>query len=164
MNAGRLATSASARNLLRVKIEEITYAIEIGSVRELINPLPVIDLPHDDSSVIGVSDYRNHVLTVIDLRRLFGLPPIEREQTKWVVLRAPGSRLVAVVVDAVVDVIACDAGARIPVPELDMRQAERGIDWAVKHEGELVFVLAAERIAEAAHRVSVADIDSARSQ
>src|SRR5687767_5938994 len=92
------------KNLVGFLVGDVRYAVDILRVREIINPLPVVPLPHAPPVVVGVADHRGQVVPVIDLRRRFGLPLIEiTRRTKWIIVRA-GERASGLVVDAVTDV------------------------------------------------------------
>ena len=47
---------------------DVRYAVEIHRVREIVNPLPIVTLPHAPAEVVGVADHRGDVLPVVDLR------------------------------------------------------------------------------------------------
>jgi purine-binding chemotaxis protein CheW len=138
---------ALARDLIRVEVDSVMYALEIARIREIVNPLPLVGLPREHSAVLGVSDYREDVVAVVDLRCLFGLPPQERtRRTKWLILYTRRG-LVAVVVDAVHDVFSSENERQREVPALDERHIERGIKSAYRHREMLVFLLDADRVA-----------------
>ena len=124
------------------------YAFEVGRIREIVNPLPLNELPHERPFVLGVADFRERVVPVVDLRRFFGLPPQEADRrTKWLILEAANG-LVGVVVDGVLDVFSSAENPRRNVPVLDERHRERGITSAYSHDGRLVFLLDVDRLAE----------------
>jgi purine-binding chemotaxis protein CheW len=136
------------------------YAIEVSCVREIVNPLPVIELPRERAFVLGVSDYREQVVPVVDLSRLFGLGEREASRrTKWIIIEA-ADRLVAVVVDAVLDVFSSAENRQRNVPVLDERQHERGITSAYRHGNQLVFLLDVDCIAEPAMQIRSSELAS----
>lgn len=148
MSGGRAYSATLAKDLLRIEVGGVSYALEVSRIREVVNPLPIVDLPHEREFILGVSEYREEVVPVVDLRRLFGLPsgpPTRR--TKWVILEA-GGRLVGAVVDAVLDVFSSVGNPHRTLPELDERQRQRGIALAYRHGGHLVFLLEADRLVE----------------
>ena len=101
MSRGRAYRATVAKDLIRVEVDTVSYALEVARVPEIVNPLPVIALPRERPFVLGVADYREQVVTVVDLRRLFGLPAQEpSRRTKWIIIEA-SERVVGVVVDAV---------------------------------------------------------------
>lgn len=153
MRGGRAYSATLAKDLVRVEVDGVSYAVEVSRIREIVNPLTLIDLPREREFVLGVADYREEVVPVVDLRRFFGLSPEEpSRRTKWVILDA-GGRLVGVVVDAVLDVFSSAENRQREVPVLDERHRERGITSAYRHEERLVFLLDADRLAEPAMQI-----------
>jgi chemotaxis signal transduction protein len=153
VSVGRAYSATLAKDLVRVEVDGVSYALEVARIREIVNPLPIIELPHERRFVLGVSDYREEVVPIVDLRRFFGLSPEEpSRRTKWIILEG-GGRLVGVVVDAVLDVFSSAQNPQREVPVLDERHRERGIVSAYRHEEQLVFLLDADRLAEPAMEI-----------
>ncbi|HVJ91935.1 MAG TPA: chemotaxis protein CheW [Labilithrix sp.] len=50
------------------------YAIEIGSIVEILKPLPITEVPRATPDVIGVMSVRGRLVTVLDLKARFRLP------------------------------------------------------------------------------------------
>lgn len=164
MSGGRAYSATLAKDLVRVEVGDVMYALEVAHIREIVNPLSIIELPHERPFVLGVSDYREQVVPIVDLRRLFGLPPAEPDRRmKWIILDAR-DRLLGVVVDAVLDVFSSANNAQREVPVLDERHRERGITTAYRHGGLLVFLLDATRLAEPAVQIPSHELLSVRSE
>jgi purine-binding chemotaxis protein CheW len=125
------------KNLVGFIVGDVEYAVPIGHVREIANPIDVVALPRAPVGISGVADYRGEVVPVIDLRARFGLPgAVMTRRTKWILVEI-GQQPAALVVDAVTDVF---GGLDIrPAPVLG--DAQRGITGITKHAGTLVFVL-----------------------
>ena len=70
------------KNLVGFLVGDVRYAVDILRVREIINPLGVVPLPHAPPVVVGVSDHRGQVVPVIDLRKRFGLPSAEATRAR----------------------------------------------------------------------------------
>lgn len=143
-----------SKDLVGFLVGEVMYAVRIEVVREIVNPLSVVDLPRAPKSVKGVADYRGEVVPVIDLRERFGLPQVPRSRkTKWIVLdvggdRAapakaapPGARYAALVVDSVTEVFGLAGGELRPAPPLGAGDEMRGIEGVTTLGTRLVFVL-----------------------
>lgn len=158
MAVGRAYSATLAKDLVRVEVDGVSYGLEVARIREIVNPLPIIELPRERSFVLGVADYREDVVPVVDLRGLFGRPPeAPSRRTKWIILDA-GERLVGVVVDAVLDVFSSEVHRERQVPVLDERHLERGITAAYRHDESLVFLLDASRLVEPAMRIPAEDL------
>lgn len=141
-----------SKDLVGFLVGEVMYAVRIDVVREIVNPLPVVDLPRAPEAVKGVADYRGEVVTVIDLRERFGLAQVPRSRkTKWIVLDvgaerhagagAQSARYAALVVDAVTEVFGLAGGELRPAPPLGAGDDARGIEGVTTLGARLVFVL-----------------------
>lgn len=157
--------SAPERQLVLFGVGNVVYGLPIEPVRAVVNPQPIIELPHAPSAVVGVADHRGEVVPVIDLRARFGLPSLEDAEAlrrvKWImvdvgptaatgVTARAGSRLVAAVVDHVLNVYQTREPLR-PPPPLGGGADSRGILGVVSRgtgrgEQGLVFVLDLDRL------------------
>lgn len=150
-----------SKNLVGFTIGEVQYAVDILRVREILNPLPIVPLPHAPAAVLGVADHRGQVVPVLDVRRRFGLPAIEAtRRTKWIVVQI-GERPVGLVVDSVTDVFGAGEPDQRSVPEIGVGDAARGIAAVYSHGGRLVFVLDIDRIAAVAEVLDVSAMKKA---
>ena len=134
-----------SKDLVGFLVGDVRYAVRIEVVREIVNPLTVVDLPRAPHAVKGVADYRGEVVPVIDLRERFGLPaaPLSRK-TKWIVLdvgQVNGARYAGLIVDSVSEVFGLAGGELRPAPPLGIGDAERGIEGVTTLGQKLVFVL-----------------------
>jgi purine-binding chemotaxis protein CheW len=133
--------SDPTKSLVAFSVGGVRYAVAIATVREICNPLPLVELPRAPLAVDGVADYRGEVIPVIDLRTRFGLPrapPTRR--TKWLVVDT-GGRSLALVVDQALGVTGTAAGGIRPSPPLGAGDELRGIEGVVKQPDGLLFVL-----------------------
>lgn len=155
-----------SKDLVGFLVGDVMYAVRIDVVREIVNPLPVVDLPRAPYTVKGVADYRGEVVPVVDLRERFGLDPILlSRKAKWIVLdvgpqkppaaadgapmdRAGGARpptvaprYAALVVDSVTEVFGLAGGELRQAPPLGVGDDARGIEGVTTLGDRLVFVL-----------------------
>jgi purine-binding chemotaxis protein CheW len=143
------------KNLVSFLVGDVRYAVDIHLVREIVNPLPFVTLPHAPEEVCGVADHRGEVLPIVDLRVRFGLPPTPpTRRTKWIIVRLPArAQSVALVVDAVTDVFGASVNDQRTVPELSSGRDRRGIANVYSHDGKLVFVVDPHVVAAAARDI-----------
>jgi purine-binding chemotaxis protein CheW len=143
------------KSLVGFEVGGVRYAVDIMRVREVVNPLPIVPLPHAPDEVLGVADHRGQVVPVLDLRRRFRLPPKDEvEPAKWIVVLLRGLQ-VALVADAVTEVFGVNAADQRPEPHVGGDFEARGIAAVYAVDGELVFVLDIDRVAAPATRVDV---------
>lgn len=148
-----------AKNLVGFRVGDATYAVEILRVREIINPLPVVPLPHAPPSVMGVAEHRGDVMPVVDVRVRFGLASVpSTRRTKWIVVDTE-PRSMALVVDAVTDVFSAGAAERRAIPEVKHGRDQRAFSAVYAHDGSLVFVLDVDRLRAVTDQVDFAAIE-----
>jgi purine-binding chemotaxis protein CheW len=145
------------KNLVGFLVGDVAYAVRIETVREIVNPLDVVELPRAPIAVRGVASFRGEVVPVIDLRVRFALgPSTSTRRNKWIVIdvapkpkiipheptpaKAAG-RYVALVVDSVTEVFGTGGEAVRPAPTLGSGDDLRGIEGVATYAGGLVFVL-----------------------
>jgi purine-binding chemotaxis protein CheW len=145
------------KNLVGFLVGDVAYAVRIEAVREIVNPLDIVELPRAPMSVRGVASFRGEVVPVIDLRTRFALPPSSStRRSKWIIVDVtarprvaahepapppvPG-RFVALVVDSMTEVFGTGGTPIRPAPALGEGDHVRGIEGVVSFEGGLVFVL-----------------------
>jgi purine-binding chemotaxis protein CheW len=162
-----------SKSLVGFLVGDVTYSVRIEVVREILNPLEVVELPRAPRAVRGVADYRGVVVPVLDLRERFGLPPAGTRRTKWVVVDVSGAgtgagsfgpvlaggRYAALIVDSVTDVFGTGGAEIRPAPPLGSGDDVRGIEGVTSVGNKLVFVLDARAfaaLADAALRENVA--------
>jgi purine-binding chemotaxis protein CheW len=133
-------------------VGEVSYAVPIDHVREIVNPTPLTELPHAPPAVAGVLDHRGEVVPIVDLRARFGLSlgsPSRR--TKWILIEVEG-RSVGLTVDRVTGVFSV-VGELRPPPALGEGDDHRGIVGVAPHAGSLVFVLDVGRFDVLTHSI-----------
>ena len=137
-----------SKDLVGFLVGDVMYAVRIQVVREIVNPLSLVDFPRAPQAVKGVADYRGEVVPVIDLRERFMLPKAAlSRKTKWIVLDVGahgGARYAALIVDQVSEVFGLAGGELRPAPPLGIGDAERGIEGVTTLNDRLVFVLDAK--------------------
>lgn len=140
------------RSLVGFSVGDVHYAIDIGVVREIVNPLPVTPLPHTPREVLGVADHRGDVVPVVSLRARFGLPEAPPNRShKWILVEG-AAYPVGLAVDAVTEVFRTSAELR-PTPDVGGRPDARGITGVTNHNGMLTFVLDTEKFLELLRRL-----------
>lgn len=90
---------------LAFKLAGDIYAVRIGHVAEILKPPPITEVPRAGRSIVGVVSVRGRLVTVVDLRRRFGLPEAEAGARSRILLVDVGAEeLVGLLVDEVLQV------------------------------------------------------------
>ena len=177
MSRRSAAQPVPERQLVLFGVGSVVYGLPIERVREVVNPQPIVELPHAPTSIVGVADHRGDVVPVIDLRAKFGLPPLieadAKRRVKWIMVDVAASggpqRIVATVVDVVHNVFMTRDSLR-PAPPLGGGEANRGIAGVLsrggtgqataqqQYERGLIFVLDLEPLRALAEPVNVGGV------
>jgi purine-binding chemotaxis protein CheW len=109
------------QELLSFDVGDTTYAVPIERVREILRMRPITPVPRVPDLVCGVISIRGEVVEVIDLRRRFGLSPMEPDRrTRIVVIHGFDGRVTGCMVDGVREVLRVPETAIRPAAEADM--------------------------------------------
>jgi purine-binding chemotaxis protein CheW len=99
-----------------VHLGELLLGIEVMQVQEVIRPQPMTRVPLAAHVVRGLINLRGHIVTAVDLRARFGMPPLDAgQQSMNVVLRTTAGP-VSLLVDRIGDVLEVPATVREAVP------------------------------------------------
>lgn len=129
------------KSLMGFVVGDVSYAVPISAVKEIVTPVALTELPHAPRAVAGVADHRGEVIPIIDLRTRFGLPRSEEpRRNKWILVEVQGKR-VGLAVDRVTEVFGTGGQELKAAPALGPGDDVRGILGVTTYEGRLVFVL-----------------------
>lgn len=101
---GSAEAAAQARQYLTFAVGAEQFAVEISSIKEIIQYRPPTDVPMMPAFMRGVINLRGRVVPVIDLSVRFGRAPIEPARRTCIVIvdmGEQGAQDIGVVVDAV---------------------------------------------------------------
>ena len=77
------------------RVDNELYGIDVMKVKEVLRFTEITPVPGADAAILGIINLRGNVVTVIDTRRLFGLPPVPYDDTvSYTHLTLPTKRIV----------------------------------------------------------------------
>ena len=138
--------SGAEKQLVVFTLGNESYAVDINTVKEIIQLQHVTKLPGTPPSVEGVINLRGSVIPVIDLRKRFEMDQVERNKETRIVVVSCGNSLVGVVVDSVAQV------TRIPVESVESASSifsKEQVEYllgVVKVNNRLIILLDIDRI------------------
>jgi purine-binding chemotaxis protein CheW len=95
------------------------YAVDIMRIREIIKLPKLAPLPRALPFVEGVINLRGSVIPVVDLRKRFGLPPVEHKESARLLILSIAGQPLGLIVDEVTEMIT--------VPLRELKPPPRGV-------------------------------------
>ena len=121
------------------------YGVEVKRVREILRISDILPVPGSPDCVLGITNIRGNVVTVVDGRKRINLSPVDHTDTTRMIVMESNDDVVAIVVDNVSDIIDLPESSIDSNPKLKSCQDSRYIDGVVSHSGGLIIILNAER-------------------
>jgi len=100
----RRAADGQRTEYLAFSLAGEIYAVEIHSIGEILKPPPITEVPRAESSIIGVVSVRGRLVTVIDLRKRFGVKDTPIGHLTRILLVDKGDEKLGLLVDEVLQV------------------------------------------------------------
>ncbi len=94
-------------HLLVFRLDEQRYALRLSAAKRVIRVVEITPLAHAPAIVLGIINVQGQILPVVNVRKRFGLPERELDLSDHCIIAGTLRRTVALVVDAVSNVIAC---------------------------------------------------------
>jgi len=149
-------------NLACFDVHGSTFAIEIGSVREIVRTTEITPLPNAPELIEGIVDLRGMVIPVLDLSRALGEGPGKRGSRARIVVLDLDGLILGLLVDAATDVLSIESTRLEDVPELAAQAGYDVIRHVVRRTGEApVMVLALETLVERVYRSAIPGMGAA---
>jgi purine-binding chemotaxis protein CheW len=146
------ATETSSMKALTLRLQDELFAVEAGSVREILDLVPITEVPNASPFVSGLINVRGRVVPLADLRVMFGMDrPEPDEDTRIVVMEVDidGEPTVAgILADKVHDVTDIEAASIEEAPKVGMRWRPEFIRGIGKRNGGFVIIPELGRIFE----------------
>lgn len=143
-------SETGAMRALTLRLEDELFAIEAGNVREILDLVPVTEVPHAPAFVGGLINVRGRVVPLADLRVIFDMsrpPPDQDTRIVVVEIDIDGEPTVAAILaDKVHDVTDIDAAMIQDAPRVGMRWPAEFVRGIGKRNGAFVIIPNLERI------------------
>jgi len=121
------------------------FALDITSVREILDMTDITRIPQTPAAVRGVVNVRGAAVPVIDLRLRFGMEEAQRTvNTRIIIVEIPSSDGVTVlgaIADSVKEVLEMEAGAIAPPPAMGVSVKTEYLRGIGKADGRFILVL-----------------------
>jgi purine-binding chemotaxis protein CheW len=142
-------TSGGAQ-FLTFSLGDETFAVPVAKVREILDYVPLTQVPQLPAFVAGVINLRGRVVPVIDLRMRFGLALLGQTRDTCIIvleIEVEGELTeVGALVDGVQEVLTLDAGEVEPPPRFGLGLGSDLLAGLGKRDGRFVIILRPEHL------------------
>ena len=145
-------TTTGSMKALTLRLQDELFAVEAGSVREILDLVPITEVPNATPFVSGLINVRGRVVPLADLRVMFGMdrPPPDMD-TRIVVIEIDidgEPTIVGVLADKVHDVTDIEAASIEEAPKVGMRWRADFVRGIGKRNGGFIIIPDLGRIFE----------------
>lgn len=155
-------SQTGTERFLTLSLGDVLFAIDILSVREILDFTEITRIPQTPEFMRGVVNVRGSAIPVMDLRMKFNMGRVERTlNTRIVILeikRESGMTPFGVLADSVKEVLELDASLIDPPPRMGTVVKADFIRGIGKHEGRFILILDAAKVLAAEELVELAGI------
>ena len=123
------------------RLGDETYGINVMQVQEVLRYSEIAPVPGAPDYVLGIINLRGNVVTVIDTRARFGLPPEEVTDNTRVVIIESDEQVVGILVDSVAEVVYLKSSEIDSAPNVGTEESAKFIQGASNREGELLILV-----------------------
>ncbi|THB68107.1 MAG: purine-binding chemotaxis protein CheW [Gammaproteobacteria bacterium] len=122
-------------------LDQETYGINVMNVQEVLPCAEIAPVPGAPPFVLGIINLRGNVVTVIDTRMRFGLPPLDEESKARVVVTEANDQVAGILVDSVSEVINVRSSEIDTAPSVGNDDSSRYIYGVVSRDNELLILV-----------------------
>ncbi|MDX1693546.1 MAG: chemotaxis protein CheW [Ketobacteraceae bacterium] len=123
-----------------------TYGVNVMQVQEVLRYTEIAPVPGASHHVLGIINLRGSVVTIIDARLRFALPPGEiTENTRIVVIEA-GTHVVGILVDSVAEVVYLRQSEIDHAPNVGNDESSKYIQGVCNKNNELLILIDLDKL------------------
>ncbi len=127
--------------LVTFHLENETYGINVMQVQEVLRVTEIAPVPGAPPYVLGIINLRGNVVTVIDTRGRFGLPPHELTDASRIVIIESEEQVVGILVDSVAEVVDLSSSEIDAAPNIGNEESSRYIQGVTTRDKNLLIVV-----------------------
>lgn len=123
------------------RLDEETYGINVMQVQEVLRYTEIAPVPGAPDYVLGIINLRGNVVTVIDTRSRFGLPPTDITDSTRIVIIESDEQVVGILVDSVAEVVYLRSSEIDSAPNVGTEESAKFIQGVSNRSGELLILV-----------------------
>lgn len=128
------------------KLDNESYGIAVMQVMEVLRVTDITPVPGAPDYVLGIINLRGNVVTVIDTRKRFGLPPHEVDDASRIVIIESGDLVVGMMVDCVAEVVYLRESEIETAPNVGNEETARFIQGVRSKDEQLLILIDVQKM------------------
>lgn len=156
-------TRAGIDRFLTLTLGKEFFALDITSVREILDMTDITRIPQTPEYMRGVVNVRGNAVPVVDLRAKFGMETVERTlNTRIVILEInQGEKKTAIgaIADSVKEVLEIESDKIDPPPRMGASIKTDFIRGIGKHDGRFILILDVDKVFTSEEVLSLRHLD-----
>ncbi len=126
-----------------------TYGIDVLQVQEVLRVSEISPVPGAPTYVLGIINLRGNVVTVIDGRARFALPPKESDDQSRIVVVDADDKVIGLLVDSVSEVAYVPSSAIESPPDVGTDESARFVSGVFNRDDDLLIMVDLTRLLSA---------------
>ncbi len=159
-----IAEITEATQHLTFNLDDEVFAIDISTVREVLEYTTVTKVPQTPEFMKGVINLRGHVVPVVDLRLKFGMTEAEKTVNTCVIIVEVSvdgeSAVLGALADSVQEVLDLEADQIEPAPKIGTRLKTEFIKGMGKRDDQFIMILDINKVFSSDELATVQDAGS----
>ncbi|MCP3869733.1 MAG: chemotaxis protein CheW [Gammaproteobacteria bacterium] len=132
--------------MVTFRLDDETYGINVMQVQEVLRMTEIAPVPGAPDYVLGIINLRGNVVTVIDTRGRFGLPPVEVSDHTRIVIIESEKQVLGILVDSVAEVVDIRSSQVDTPPSVGSEDASRYIQGVATLKDNLLILVDLNRL------------------
>ncbi len=128
-----------------LRVGSAFYALDIMGIREIIRPLPIVEVPRAPVYVDGVITLRKAVIPIVDLRRRFGVES-RAEPRERIIICAVDGRIIGLFVDEISEIAVFSRDDIQPAPYYMSGPDTEFFPGVCRYKGKLLLLINLKKI------------------
>lgn len=135
------AAGTTVSQWVTFQLDAETYGIDVLQVQEVLRVSEISPVPGALPFVIGIINLRGNVVTVLDARHRFGLPPKESDDASRIIVVDAFDKVVGLLVDSVSEVAYLPAAEIESPPTVGTEDGAKFVSGVCNRDGQLLILV-----------------------
>ncbi len=123
------------------QLDREIYGVNVMQVREVLRYSDIAPVPGAPAYVLGIINLRGNVVTVIDTRMRFGLPPADVNENTRIMIIESDKQVIGILVDSVAEVVDLNSADIDDTPNVGTEESAKFICGVCNRNDELLILI-----------------------